>query len=179
MQKKLLFVAFFAIVGCVAAVAGNNIKLTSGSIASLKDGGVGCVSIDMADTKYDNKKPLRHEALFAEVDNQLEECAAEFVREFNENSKKFVLTENPDEAAYQILVKITNLDSYVKVVSFKGGAGIKLWGTVTITDKATGEEVAEFTIDEEGNCGFTYQVALENGFEGIAKYLAKRIKKGK
>lgn len=89
------------------------------------------------------------------------------------------MTKNADEAQYEIIVKITNLDTFVNVMSFKGGVGIKLWGTIVIKNKATGENVAVFKIDEEGNSGFTYQIALEEGFEGIAKYLAKRIKKGK
>lgn len=168
-----------AIAGCMAAMAGDDIKLTSGSIAPLKDGGTGCVVIDMADTKFDNKKPLRKDERFANVDSQIEDCTSEFVREFNENSKKFTLTENADQAQYLFTVKITNLDVFVNMMSFKGGVGIKLWGDVTITDKNSGNTVAVFTIDEESNSGFTYQIALEEGFEGIAKFLAKRIKKGK
>lgn len=168
-----------AIAGCVTAMAGDDIKLSEGSVASLKEGGVASLVIDMADTKFDNKMPLRQDGRFANVDEQLPECASEFVREFNENSKKFTMTNNAGDAQYEMLVKITNLDTFVNVMSFKGGVGIKLWGSVTIKNKANGENVAVFTIDEEGNSGFTYQIALEEGFEGIAKYIAKRIKKGK
>ena len=168
-----------SIVGCVTAMAGNDIKLSEGSIASLKDGGVASLVIDMADTQFDNKIPIRKDERFANIDEQLPECASEFVREFNDNTRKFTMTKNAEEAQYEIIVKITNLDTFVNVMSFKGGVGIKLWGTITIMNKATGEIVAVFKMDEEGNSGFTYQIALEEGFEGIAKYLAKRIKKGK
>lgn len=178
-MKKYLFTMLLAIVGCVTAMAGDDIKLSEGSIATLKDGGVASLVIDMSDTKFDNKRPLRKDERFMNVDEQLPECASEFIREFNENSKKFLMTNNADEAQYEFIVKITNLDTYVNVMSFKGGVGIKLWGTVTIKNKANGKTVAVFTMDEEGNSGFTYQIALEEGFEGIAKYLAKRIKKGK
>lgn len=178
-MKKYLLTMLFAIVCCVTALAGDDIKLSEGSVAPLKDGGVASLVIDMADTQFDNKMPLRKDERFADVDSQLPECASEFVREFNENTKKFTMTKNPDEAQYEFIVKITNLDTFVNVMSFKGGVGIKLWGTITIKNKATGENVAVFKMDEEGNSGFTYQVALEEGFEGIAKYLAKRIKKGK
>ena len=178
-MKKYLLTLLLTITGSIAAFAGNEIKLTQGSIASLKEGGIGCVTIDMADTQFDNKMPLRNDGRFANVDEQIPECTREFVREFNENSKKFLLTNNPEEAQYEFIVKLTNLDVYVNVMSFKGGVGIKLWGSVTIREKASGKEIALFVIDDEGNSGFTYQVALEEGFEGIAKYLAKRIKKGK
>ena len=178
-MKKYLLTVICAIMGCVSAMAGDDIKLAEGSISSLKDGGLGCVVTDMTDTQFDNKKPLRQDQRFADVDSQLEECAREFVREFNDNSKKFKMTENADEAQYEFLVKITNLDVFVHVMSFKGGVGIKLWGTITIKDKNTGSNVAVYSIDEEGNSGFTYQIALEEGFEGMAKFLAKRIKKGK
>jgi len=178
-MKKYLLTMLLALVGCVTAMAGDDIKLTDGSVAPLKDGGVGCVVIDMTDTQFDNKQPLRKDERFANVDEQLPECTKEFIREFNENSKKFKMTENTDEAQYEFIIKITNLDVFVNVMSFKGGVGIKLWGTITIKDKATGNNVAVFSIDEEGNSGFTYQIALEEGYEGIAKFLAKRIKKGK
>lgn len=178
-MKKYLLAFLIAIVGCFAAKAGDDIKLTSGSIASLKDGGTGCVTIDMADTQFDNKMPLRKDVRFADVDTHLPECASEFVREFNEHTKKFKMTKNAEEAQYEFIVKITNLDTFVQVMSFKGGIGIKLWGTVTIVNKATDETIAVFTMDEEHNSGINYQLAVEEGFEGIAKYLAKRIKKGK
>lgn len=178
-MKKYLLTMLLALVGCVTAMAGDDIKLTDGSVAPLKDGGIGCVVIDMADTKFDNKQPLRKDARFANVDEQLPECTKEFIREFNENSKKFRMTDNADEAQYEFIIKITNLDVFVNVMSFKGGVGIKLWGTITIKEKASGNNVAVFSIDEEGNSGFNYQIALEEGYEGIAKYLAKRIKKGK
>jgi len=178
-MKKYILTILLAFVGSITAMAGDDIKLTDGSVASLKDGGVGCVVIDMAGTKFDNKMPLRQDERFANVDEQLPECTKEFIREFNDNSKKFKMTEKADEAQYEFIVKITNLDVFVNVMSFKGGVGIKLWGSVTIKDKTTGNNVAVFTIDEEGNSGFTYQIALEEGYEGIAKFLAKRIKKGK
>lgn len=168
-----------AIVGCVNAMAGDEIKLTSGSIVSLKDGGTGCVVIDMDDAKFDNRKPLRKDDRFANVDEQIPECTSEFVREFNSNSKKFIMTEDTDAAQYEFVVKITNVDTFVHLMSFKGGVGIKLWGSITIKDRTNGTEVAIYTIDEEGNSGLTYQIALEEGFEGIAKFLAKRINKGK
>lgn len=178
-MKKYLFTMLLALVGCMTAMAGDEIKLTEGSIAALKDGGTGSVVIDMADTKFDNKMPLRKDGRFADVDSQIPECTSEFIREFNDNTKKFTLTKDAADAQYEFIVKITNLDVFVNVMSFKGGVGIKLWGSVTIKNKADGKNVAVFTIDEEDNSGFTYQVALEEGFEGIAKYLAKRIKKGK
>lgn len=178
-MKQYLLIFFLTIVGCITAMAEDGIKLTSGSISSIIDGGTGCVTIDMANTQFDNKTPLREDERFANVDEQLPECVSEFVREFNENSKKFKLTNNSDGAQYEFVVKITNLDTFLNVMSFKGGVGIKLWGTVTITAKSTGESVAVFTIDEEENSGFTYHIAFEEGFEGIAKFLAKRINKGK
>lgn len=169
----------FAIVCCATAIAGDEINLSEGSVASLKEGGIASLVINMDDTQFDNKMPLRKDDRFADVDEQLPECASEFIREFNDNTKKFTMTKNADEAKYEIIVKITNLDTFVNVMSFKGGVGIKLWGNITIKNKSNGENVAVFTIEEENNSGMTYQLALEEGFEGIAEYLAKRIKKGK
>lgn len=178
-MKKYLILTLFVIAGYVAAFAGDDIKLVKGSIAALKNGGTGCVALDMTDTKFDNKKPLRNDERFRNVDDQLPECKSEFIREFNENSKKFQLIENETDAQYEFLVTITNLDVFINVMSFKGGIGVKLWGSIKINDKASGNCIAEYEIDEESNSGMTYQIALEEGFEGIAKYLAKRVNKGK
>lgn len=133
-MKKVILTMLLAIVGCAAAMAGDDIKLTSGSIASLKNGGTGIVLINMDDTQFDGKKPLRKDERFANVDEQLPECTREFIREFNENTKAFKLTDNADEAQYEFDVTITNLDVFVNVMSFKGGVGIKLWGSVKITE---------------------------------------------
>lgn len=178
-MKKFILSMLCTVVGCMAAIAGDDIKLVNGSVASLKNGGTGCVVLDMTETTFDNKSPLRSDARFHNVDAQLPECTSEFIREFNGTSKKFKLADNKEDAQYEFYVKITNLDVFVNVMSFKGGVGIKLWGDVVIKDKSTGENVAEFQIDEESNSGFTYQIALEEGFEGIAKFLAKKINKGK
>ena len=178
-MKKVILSMLLVVVGCIAAMAGNSIKLTEGSIASLKNGGVGWVVIDMADTKFDNKMPLRQDDRFKDVDSQMDNYKSEFVREFNDNTGKFKMTNNADEAQYEFIVKLTNLDVFVRLGSFKGGVGIKLWGNINIKDKTSGESVAVFTIDEEENSSMTYSLALEEGLEGIAKFLAKKIKKGK
>ncbi len=178
-MKKFLLALVAVIAGCFTSMAGDDITLINGSVAPLKDGGVGCVVLDMKSTQFDGKMPLREDARFSNVDAQLPECTREFIREFNENSKNFRLTEKAEDAQYEFYVTITNLDVFVHFMSFKGGVGIKLWGAINIKDKKTGQDVAVFKIDEEGNSGFTYQIALEEGFEGIAKYRAKRIKKGK
>lgn len=178
-MKKFLVMAALVILGCTTMMAKDSVKITEGSFASLKDGGTGYVVIDMKDTKFDNKKPLRKDERFMMVDEQIPECTSEFVREFNEHAKKFRMVEKAADAQYKFDVKITNLDTYVNVMSFKGGVGIKLWGTITVTKKATGEKIAVITLDEEDNSGFTYQVALEEAFEGIAKNIAKKINKGK
>ncbi len=178
-MKKYLLTILIMLLGSPIAFAGSEITLVKGSVLPLKDGGLGCVVIDMSDTQFDNKKPLRNDSRFANVDDDISEYISEFIREFNEKSKKFRLTSNNEEAKYEINVHITNLDVFVHLMSFKGGVGIKLWGTITIKDKMTNEVIAEYKIDEDDNSGFTYSIALEEGFEGIAKFLAKRINKGK
>lgn len=178
-MKKFLLTVMVVLAGFVTALAGDDIKLTEGSLATLKDGGLASVVLDLKDTQYDGKIPLRQDGRFALVDEQMENYTSEFVREFNDNSKKFKTTTDSGEGQYEINVTLTNIDTYVNVMSFKGGIGIKLWGSVTITNKATGEKVAVFTIDEENNSSVNYALALEEGYEGIAKFIAKRINKGK
>lgn len=177
-MKKLMLVMLTLVLGGLAAMAGDKLEVISGSIASLKNStDAAFVKLDMTNTTYDKKKPVRKDARFANIDNNMDDWTSEFVREFNENSKAFRLTDTDQNAAYKMVVDVEDLDYHVNVMSFKGGHAIELEGTVTISDNA-GKEVAKLSFQHESS-GFTFDIAIEETFEGLAKNLAKKIKKGK
>lgn len=176
-MKKFLVATLMALIGCMTSFAGDDMKVTDGSLAPLKEGGIATITINMADTKFDNKIPLREDSRFADIDKVIPEFESEFVREFNEHAKKFKMTKEEFEAQYKFTLDVTNLDVYINVFSFKGGVGTKIWGTLTISKG--NEKVAVVTLKSFESSGITYAVSLEETFEVFAKDLAKKINKGK
>lgn len=176
-MKKFLFTMLLAITGCITAMAGSDFELREGSFASLKDGGTAVVTINMTDTKFDNKMPLREDGRFANVDELIPGYLSEFIKEFNKRSKKMSAVSSGD-AQYTIDINITNLDVYVKVWPITIPA-TKLWGTATVINNSTGEKVVVADITELEGMGGTYAISTESALENIAEELAKHIKKGK
>ena len=102
-MKKLMLVMLTLVLGGLSAMAGDKLEVVSGSIASLKNStDAAFVKLDMTNTTYDKKKPVRKDARFANIDNNLDDWTSEFVREFNENSKAFRLTDTDQNAAYKM-----------------------------------------------------------------------------
>lgn len=159
-------------------MANHDLKLTEGSLASLKEGGNAVVIINMDETMFDNKVPLREDSRFSDVDNNIPEYRSEFCREFNEYGKKFHMVPDQLKADYTIKIDVKNLDVYVTLFSFKGGVATKIWGTLTIQN-SEGEDIAVIALNEFESSGMTYSISLEETFEVLAKNLAKRINKGK
>lgn len=174
-MKKIIFTFLLAVTCIVSANAGDKLKLVSGNVSSLKDGGTATVVIDLVNTTYDKKIPLRQDARYANIDNQIPNFTSEFIREFNENSKKFKLVEGND-AKYNFIVVVDDLDYHVNVMSFKGGHATKIEGTVFINQG--NENVAQVIFQHEST-GFTFDLSVEETLEGLAKNLAKKISKGK
>lgn len=176
-MKKILSIFIIAIVATISAFAGDDVRIMQGSIAALKDGGTASVCINMQNTKFDNKMPLRQDSRYANVDNDIPEYQREFVREFNDHSKALRM-QNESGADYTFLLEVDNLDNHITPFSFKGGVATVIWGTLTIKDRA-GNIVAVLSISEFESSGINYNVSLEETFEVFAKKLAKRINKGK
>jgi hypothetical protein len=177
-MKRTILSLVLVIIGCISVFANHDINVVEGTLAPLKDGGTATVVINMNETTFDSKMPLREDERFADVDKYIPEFQSEFVREFNEHTKKFQMVKDEAEGNYKFIIDVTNLDVYVTLFSFKGGVATKIWGTLTIKDTSD-NKVAVIQLKEFESSGFTYNISLEETFEVLAKNLAKRINKGK
>ena len=175
-MKKYIFTLICVLFCGAAAFAGDKLNVKSGSLTELKDGGTATVVIDMTKTTYDKKMPLRQDSRYANIDNQMSNFTSEFIREYNENSKKFKLTDGKD-APYSIKVIVDDLDFHVNVMSFKGSMATEIEGTIEIYKNGT-EKVADLQFQHESS-SFTFELSLEETLEGLAKNLAKKVNKGK
>lgn len=177
-MKRTIISLAVAIIGCISVFANHDVKVIEGSLAPLKDGGKATITINMNETTFDSKMPLREDERFADVDKYIPEFQSEFNREFNEHSKKFQMVTTDAPTDYKFILDVTNLDVYVTFFSFKGGVATKIWGTLTIKNDSD-ENIAVIELKEFESSGFTYNISLEETFEVFAKNLAKRINKGK
>lgn len=174
-MKKIIFTLLIACTAVLSTYAGDKLEVISGSIAEMKNGGTASVELDMQNTTYDHQYPIREDYRYTRIDVLLPDFTSEFIREFNENSKKFRLSID-GEQQYQIKVIVDDLDMHVNVMSFKGSIATELEGTIEIYK---GEEsVAKLKFYHESS-GFNTNISLEETFEGLAKNLAKKINKGK
>lgn len=173
-MKKILAILLLSVV-TATCYAGDKLKLVSGDVSSFKNGGTATVVIDFTNTTYDKKKPLRKDTRYTNIDNLIPNFTEEFVREFNENSKKFQLMESGN-AEYKMTVVVDDLDYHVNVMSFKGAHATELEGTITFTKD--GETVAKINFEHEST-SVTFDLSIEETLEGLAKNLAKKLSKGK
>lgn len=175
-MKKYIFTLLMALCLGFSAQAGDDLALKSGSLKPLKEGGIGVVNFDFEGAKYDDKKALTAE--YSNLNQLIENMIPEFIREFNEEAKKFRLVKETKDECYSINVKITNMDRYVNVMGWKPGTTTKLFGNMTILDPK-GETVATLKIDDLQNTGVTVDLSFEEAFEELAETLAKKINKAK
>ena len=54
-MQKFFITLLISIMGCMAAMAGDEFSISEGSLAPLKEGGIGSVTINMKETTFDKK----------------------------------------------------------------------------------------------------------------------------
>ena len=84
------------------------------------------------------------------------------------------LSDKKDGANYKFLIKVSNLDSFTNVMGWGARTEAKMWGTLTITDAASGETVAEINIDEaEDGTDYVRREAFGKTFLLLGERVAK------
>lgn len=166
----------FIVAGSVMAMAGDDLPKRSGSLAELKNGGTGIVTFDFKGAVYDKDKPLEME--YRNLDDLMEGVKGEFIREFNEEAKKFRMLHKREAGCYVFNVKVTKMDRYVNVFAWKPGITTKIFGTIRVLNPE-GDEIAMFEIDDVQNEGIGIDASFEEAFEELAETLAKKVNKAK
>ena len=157
----------------IAAMAGSGLKVVKGDKKFFKTA-EGNASLEFVwdGATYDDRMPLTD--YYTNL-NDLEKAAWQWFRdEFNDHCKKVKVVETTNDVKYKITIKVTKMDMYVKVMSFVPGNATKAWGTVTITDAATGEQlmVADFN-KIDGGANPTERGSFGDCFKDLAQRLYK------
>lgn len=175
-MKKIISTLCLMLV-CMSTFAGNPFKIAFGkenAKALMKEAAVAVVEFDWNGTMYD-KKITAKEKFGGDYDFVVKDCQQKFVSAFNEASKGLRLTtEVCGDAKYKMRVQVSNLDSYLAVMSFAPRNEAKMWGHVTLTDVATGEKMLVVDVDEaEDGQDFVWRECFGKTFAQMAKRLVK------
>lgn len=178
-MKKFLMSALAIMLSCIVAMAGSPLKVESGSLKPLKnESGKIFVKFDFKGATYDKKKPLENE--YPNLQSLMKISWEEFSTTFDKKCDRYSLTEKKDAADYQMTIKVTNMDKYYRAFGWTNGYVTKIWGTATITDLKSGEEIVVLEIDEcDGGCNYNTDRSLVDAYEKLGQELAQKINKGK
>ena len=120
---------------------------------------------------YDGKKPLTDH--FRDL-SSLEKIGWQWFRDkFNDRCKKVQVVEGTNDVKYKFTIKVTKMDQYYKVFGFVPGNATKAWGTLTITDAASGATLLVVEFKEiDGGANPSYDATFGDCFKAIAKQLS-------
>lgn len=174
-MKKLVLVMLFVLVNSAVALAGSDIKVTSGNAKFLKTAeGNAVLVFDWKGATYDKKQPLTEK--FTNLEDLKKVAWNGFTETFNDKSKKVkvVPSEQEKNAKYKFSMKVTNMDQYFKVMGFIPGNATKVWGTLTVTDLSNNETIAVIAITEvDGGANPSPDGSFKDCFEELAKQVSK------
>lgn len=185
-MKKLLFavVAFFAMVN--VACAKDDVMLASGSLFGLNQGEQKVyVAFDYSAATIEGKKPAdflkeKGEEWVNNYSNELEKAEAFFCAEITKRSKTMKIVNSEAEADYVMTVRIGNFhygSSGLSVVIGFGAGDAHLSANVDITKDGT--KVAQIVADGVPGDGYGNEVRRNYCYIGLAKNIAKLVKKAK
>lgn len=172
-MKKYFLTLLLTLLTCVSAMAGSDIKVIQGDKKFIKYcSGTASFMINWDDATYDYKMPLQHHF------NNMQELNAlalnAFCTEFNDINSKLKAApyaQNPDII---FDLKVTNMDQYVKVMSWVPGMATKVWGTLTVVDAASNTIIAVIDVNEvNGGANLSPDGTIEDCFEDLAKQVSR------
>lgn len=165
---------------CMNMFAGNPFKIIVGkenAKSVMRQPAIAIVDFDWSSTMYDFKITAK-EKFGNDYDFIVNHCQNSFITAFNGASKGLrVTTDSSVEAQYKVVLKVTNLDSYMQVMGFAPRPEGKVWGKFIVSSVATGEKVLEVKIDEaEDGTDFVWRECFGKTFAEMGKNLTKKIK---
>lgn len=171
-MKRYLLTTLLMCMCSVVALAGG-VKYQSGDKKLFKsaEGGM-LLEISFEGATYDKTRPVEEQ--WPDIALYATKARDGFIQDFRENFQKVYITEDANDAKYRISIKIDNVDMYVKVMGWVPGPAIKVWGTLVITEVASGKEVLAIKLNELcGGASPSQHEAMSDTFELLADNLKK------
>ena len=173
-MKRMVVSMALVCLACVSAWAGG-IKVVSGDKKVFKNAeGSAVLEIVFDGATYDDKMPLAENEKFSDMASVKKIAMAGFTEYFNKKSKSVKISESADGAKYKISLQVSKMDQYVKVMGFIPAPATKTWGTLTITDLATGQVLTTVEVNAvDGGANPSPDGCISDSFEKIGEEVAK------
>ena len=170
---KRLFLMAIVTLFTTAAIAGNPLKVVNGDKKFFKstEGKVFLEVVFDNNATYDEKMPLTEK--YNDLDAKAIIAYDGFVEEFTDSKTKMTIVKDEAEADYKMTINVTKIDEFVNVMGWVPGPCVRVWGTLTVTDK-TGNTMIVVDIDEiDGGSSPTTDRAFNDTFGELGKSIAK------
>lgn len=169
-MKRVIFaiIAVFAIMGTQAA----DLKLTSGKTAALKDNASAVFVLDLTGTRWEEDNDFK-EWCGKDYQIRIDKATNGFINGFNDSSKHLKISSDSD-ARYTIRIKVDNFVQRCPGIP----CYIKIYGTLSIIDNGTGEELCKIQIDGiSGRSDYSPDDRFRRSFDKLAKTVVKQFAK--
>lgn len=169
-MKKLLLT--FIVFLCSIVMFAGPLKKTSGDDKCFSENVTAVLSMDLSKTTFDKKQSFKTWC-GKDYDERVSVSKKGFTESFNQNSKGLKIVDSEDDAKYKIVIDVKNFQR--KSASFGFGRyHVKVYGTLTVIDNATGETVCAYDIDGvSGGDDFVETERFEKSFSELGKVLLK------
>lgn len=169
---KRIFTCMLVSMMALVAMAGSNLHILKGDAKFFKTAsGTAIVKFDFEGATYDGKMPLSDKF---DIERVARIAKSGFSETFNDKSKKVKIVADDSVVNYVINYKVTKMDQYFKVMGFIPGMATKNWGTITVTDAASGEILLQVDVVEcDGGASPSPDETISDSFEDTAKQFAR------
>lgn len=174
-MNKIILTLVVCFTATVYAMAGSDLKVTQGDKKFFKTAsGTAVMELIFDNATFDDKMPLAQNEKFKDMDNVKKISAEAFKGEFNKKVKNVSVIDDVSSAKYKFTFNISKMDQYFKVMGFIPSPATKVYGTLTITDNATGEVLVVINVDgADGGANPSPDGTIEDCFRDLAKQMAK------
>lgn len=162
-----------AVMACANVYAAAWVKFAEGDKKFFKTAsGDAVLTIDWSEASYDGRETL--EQKYGDFTPYAAAARNGFIQDFNPNCKTVQIVEDEAKAKYEIKIKVSKVDQYFKVTGFVPGNATKIWGELTITDRATGTLLFKMTINEaDGGASPSPYETFSDVFEFLGKAVTR------
>jgi hypothetical protein len=170
-MKRITFLALLISLIATCASA-KNLKPASGSSSFLDEVVSVYVEISHDGATWEKKEDYK---LWCgkDYDTRIELANDHFKAGLKNERRNLTIVGNATDAAYKIEVDITNL-ARKQGSGMWGSCYIKLYGTITVTDTSTNEEVCKVDVDGiSGDTDFVENDRIAKAFYGLARKFGK------
>ena len=167
-MKRILTLSALLLVSA-SLFAAKPLKVASGSLDVLKEDVSAVATIDLSQAMFEDEKDFKTWCE-GEYDTRVKLINDSFFEYFNKYSKGMKLVK--DDAPYQLVFAIKKFER--KMGANFGQFSMKIDGTITIVDKASGETVCQLDVDGiKGAADFVENDRFPKTMDTLCKEISK------